>query len=64
MVQISRSCRETLHGAWTAEETAGAIQKRQNPDHFSHSGPQGAEGGHREEVGLGLAELRLIAFFI
>jgi hypothetical protein len=34
------------------------------PDYFSHSGPQGAEGGHHEEVGLGLAEIRLIAFFI
>jgi hypothetical protein len=34
-------------------------------DYYSHSGPQGAEGGHHEEVGLGrLAETRLIAFFI
>jgi hypothetical protein len=33
------------------------------PDYYSHSGPQGAEGGHHEEVGLGLAETRLIAFF-
>jgi hypothetical protein len=27
-----------------------------------HSGPQGAELGHHEEVGLGLAEVGLIAF--
>ena len=31
-----------------------------NPEIFSRSGPHGAKGGHREEVGLGLAELRLI----
>ena len=33
------------------------------PDYYSHSGPQGAEGGHHEEVGLGLAKTQLIAFY-
>jgi hypothetical protein len=35
-----------------------------NPKGFGHRGPQEAEGGHHEEVGLGLAELRSIAFFV
>jgi hypothetical protein len=34
------------------------------PDYYSHSEPQGVEGGHYEEVGLGLAKTRLIAFYI
>jgi hypothetical protein len=35
-----------------------------NPDYFSHHGPKWAELGHHEEVGLGLAEVGLIAFLI
>jgi hypothetical protein len=35
-----------------------------NPDYFSHRGPQWAELGHHKEVGLGLAEVGLIAFLI
>jgi hypothetical protein len=34
------------------------------PDYFSQSGPQGAEGGRHKEVGLDVAELRSVAFFI
>ena len=69
--KVSRFRRETLHGRLKKR-----LQPSENdrvlkigllsskPDYFSHSGPQGAEGGHHEEVGLGLAETRLIAFFI
>jgi hypothetical protein len=34
------------------------------PDYYSHSGPHGAKGEHHEEVGLGMAETRSIAFSI
>jgi hypothetical protein len=69
--KVNHFCRETLHGRLKKR-----LQPSENdrvlkigllpskPDYFSHSGPQGAEGGHHEEVGLGLAETRLIAFLI
>ena len=67
--KVRRFRRETLH-----ERLKERLQPSENdrvlknglssskPNYFSHSGPQGAEGGHHEEVGLGVAELRLIAF--
>ena len=56
--KVSRFRRETLHGRLKER-----LQPSENdrvlknglssskPDYFSHSGPQGAEGGHHEEVG-------------
>jgi hypothetical protein len=62
--KVSRFRRETLHGRlkerMQPSENDRVLKNglsTSKPDYFSHSGPQGAEGGHHEEVGLGVAEL-------
>ena len=71
MVQISRFYRETLHERLKKRlepsENDRVLEvgpSSRNPDYFSHRGPDWAELGHHEEVGLGLAEVGLIAFLI
>ena len=69
--KVSRFRRETLYGQ-LKERLLPSENDRvlknglsaSKPDYYSHSGPQGAELGHHEEVGLGLAEVGLIAFLI
>jgi hypothetical protein len=69
MVQISRFYRETLHDRLKKllkpsenDKVLEVGPSSRNPDYFSHREPQWAELGHHEEVGLGLAEVGLIAF--
>jgi hypothetical protein len=71
MVQISRFYRETLHERLKERlepsENDNVLEvgpSSKNPDYFSHRGSKWAELGHREEVGLGLAEVGLIVFLI
>jgi hypothetical protein len=71
MVQISRFYRETLHGRLKKRlelpENDRVLEvglSSRNPDYFSHRGPKWAELGQHEEVGLGLAEVGLIAILI
>jgi hypothetical protein len=68
--KVSRFRRETLHGRLKKRllpsENDRVLKNglsASKPDYFSHSGPQGAEGGHYEEVGLGRAKTRSIAFY-
>ena len=71
MVQISRFYRETLRERLKKRldpsENDSVLEvgpPSKNPNYFSHRGPKWAELGHHEEVGLGLAEVGLIAFLI
>ena len=71
MVQISRFYRETLRERLKERldpsENDSVLEvgpSSKKPDYFSHRGPKWAELGHHEEVGLGLAEVGLIAFLI